>query len=156
MIKLKSFAITETDKVNKFIEANPPIHTKDGSGIIMKDSFIIVIYEDGTFNEKAVYKSMTDYAINDAKQNIVNKRIAVHTADHELGRLVKEEVYKGKSDSDVIAFFQKSKELSYKQSQEMCQLVRELEQKKWIAEKDLERMTKVVIPALEALKDSEV
>ena len=149
MIKIKTFSYDEAEKLNKFIIENPPINTKDGSGIILRDNFMVVLYEDGTFNEKAQHNASVNFAIGTAKQNVINKSIEAQTLAAELDKLIQKEHYKDKSDSDVTGYFQKNG-LNYKQAGEMVKLVRELEQKVWLAEKEIHQQG-VVIPALEAL-----
>ena len=157
MIAIKSFGILDSEAANKFMRTHPPINTKDGSGIIMKEGAILVIYEDGTFNEEEQRKAQIHFAINDAKTQIVSKEIGLRSAHFELEKLLPEDEYMAengqmKPESEVTSVFQK-KGLSFKQAGEMSKLVLEICHKKWLAEKELHRLKNTVIPALEEMLD---
>jgi len=154
-IKFKSFPIDDTDGLNKFVDAHPPINTKDGSGVIFRENHILVIYEDGTFNEKAQYRSIIQFAINDAKQNMISKNIAIQSGDAELRRLFPGGRKQYEETKNLTEYFQKSEGnkqgLPFKHAQEMAKLAEEIVNKTWLAEKEHDRMKNIIIPSLETL-----
>lgn len=159
MIQFKSFDITDTDGVNKFVKKNPPINTKDGSGTLFRDNHIVVVYEDGTFNDKEAWFSQTNFAINQEKTDVIAKKIVGQRANLELDRLIPKSEYETKDGSvkglnDIANYFQKKMGISYKQGCEMGETVIKLHHEKWTSEAEIKRKEEVVIPALEALLEA--
>lgn len=150
MLVFKSFKVSEIEKMNEFMKTHQPLPTKEGMSITFQEGHAIMWYEDGQFDEKMAYKSSLEFAITESKANLVSKKIGLETAADELYQLIPQVDYEGKSAGQLVTFFQE-KGLNYKQAQEMAQLAADLDQKRWLAEKEIHRMEKIMIPRLEKL-----
>lgn len=152
MITFKSFKVSDQlDEMNEFMNTHPPLPTDKGMAITFQDGYAIMWYEDGVFNNYAFTKSALTHAISEAKANLIGKRIALATAEDELYQLIPKEEYENKSGSELVVYFSRKTGLLPKQADEMAKLAAELDQKRWLSEKEIFRMTNIMIPKLEQL-----
>lgn len=156
MITFKSFKVANgLDDMNMFMKEHPPLPTKEGMAITFQDGYAVMWYEDGEFNEVAMYRSSIEHAIVESKHNLVSKKIALPTAEDELYRLIPKHVYDEinadkQAGIKLIEWF-KAKGLAHKQAEEMAKLAVDLDQKRWLAEKEIDRVENIMLPHLEKL-----
>jgi hypothetical protein len=158
MIAYKSIPVEKSDELNKFIAKNPPLANMDkgDAGISLHNGFFIVRYEDGTFNEKELFRTNILQALNTNKSNIVVKTIECSAASSELKgmfpSLTLDEI-KAKPRSYFVEFYQ-GKKLSYKHASELTDKIDFSKSTIVLAETEIERTKNVNIPVLEALLEA--
>lgn len=142
MLKLNAFALTETDKLNKFLETHVPYATADQGGIIINNGFVIVKYDDGVSNDNVTKKQILEKKIDENKGKLISLEIEQSLLDIQI-KLIQPEGFKGDETLMQVKELYKKEGLKAGEADQMIGQMANFRSAHFTNGKEIERLTEM-------------